>query len=143
MGKCDLCDLKENNPTFIHSFPYWTLLANYMQPTLGSVLLVLNRHSEDLSDLCSLEEKSYFDAVKSIERSLRESFNPDMINHLMLANVVRHTHYHIVPRYEKSRDFKGHNFVDETYGHMPKLTQERKSPEIIEVVKGEILANLF
>lgn len=144
MEDCVLCEVGVINPTFIYNFDYWTLLANYMQPTLGSVLLVLNRHSErGLFGLTHDEEYNYWSSVRKIESSLRKSFNPDMINHLMLANVVKHTHYHIVPRYSSERNFANNVFVDGTYGHTPKLTQERKPQDIIDAVKKKVLEDLI
>ena len=61
MKKCDRCGLYDEYPTFIKQFMHWTLLINYMQPTLGSTLVVLNRHVSDLSDIKLYEAKDYWD----------------------------------------------------------------------------------
>lgn len=142
MDKCILCGLDEKNPTFAKSFDYWTLLVNYMQPTLGSTLLVLNRHISNLRDLREEEVVEHLKVIKKLDTSLTSAFNPDMINELMLANVVRHVHYNIVPRYELTRDFGGVVWKDEYYGYSPVLSSELKSQNLLDEIKVKILENL-
>lgn len=60
----------------------------------------------------------------------------------MLANVVRHVHYHVVPRYSRDVEFAGEIFTDENFGHMPVLTTERKEQKLLDAVKCKILENL-
>lgn len=142
MEECILCEVDELNPTFIRGFEYWTLLINYMQPTLGSTLVVLNRHSTELSDLKSREATDLWKVNSHLERALKLSFNPSRINHLMLANAVEHVHYHVVPRYEDKINFGGVDWIDGNYGHTPVLTTTRKEVDILEAVKKRILENL-
>ena len=142
MKKCDRCGLYDEYPTFIKQFMHWTLLINYMQPTLGSALVVLNRHVSDLSDIKLYEAKDYWDITNLLEKSLKLSFNPQRINHLMLANAVKHVHYHVVPRYSEPREFEGMTFTDEKFGHMPILTKSRLDEKILGSIKAKILENL-
>ncbi len=143
MNKCPLCNIdRETNKTFVERYSRWTILINYKQPTLGSNLIVLNRHVQQLSDLTQEEAIEYLDIIKNLERALKESFNPDTINHLMLANVVRHVHYHIVPRYEEERRFAGQTWEDKNYGCFPKLdTLEKDERTLIKIIQ-EILIHL-
>jgi diadenosine tetraphosphate (Ap4A) HIT family hydrolase len=142
MDNCQLCGPYIGNSTFIKGFDYWTLLVNYMQPTLGSTLVVLNRHVTSLSDLKANEAIDYWKIASDLERALQLSFQPQRINHLMLANAVRHVHYHVVPRYQEPVEFMGMNFVDEKFGHTPILTTTRKEQSILDGVKTQILQNL-
>ncbi len=138
MSSCVLCELNEENPTFIKDFEFWTLLVNYMQPTLGSNLIVLNRHVSNLSDLTEKESLEHLKIVKELEEVLRNSFNPEKIDYLMLANVVEHIHYHVVPRYRKPKFFQGYKWEDKNYGHIPKLSSDKKSQQILDNIIFEI-----
>ena len=142
MEDCILCGIDESNPTLIRGFDYWTLLINYMQPTLGSTLLVLNRHVTELSGLGIEEAIDRWEITNNLERALKISFNPSRINHLMLANEVNHVHYHVIPRYDREIDFERVRWTDENYGHTPILTTTRKEKDILEAVKKRILDNL-
>ncbi len=142
MEDCILCELDEENPTFIKDFDYWTLLINYAQPTLGSTLLVLNRHVESLSEVSEEEARDYWKNVGLLEEALRKSFNPQRINYLMLANVVTHAHYHVVPRYEEKINFAGKSWFDENYGHFPILRSNEKDQETLDRIRFKILENI-
>lgn len=135
MAECDLCDINpEGNNTFIDKSKYWTLLVNYMQPTLGSTLIVLNRHVENMAELSEPEYIDHLHQVKRLDTALRSSFNPDKINYMMLANVVTHVHFHTIPRYASSRDFAGETWNDENYGHSPKLTSGKKDQKTLDSI---------
>lgn len=69
MENCILCDLndRDRNPTHVKNFGYWTLLVNYMQPTLGSSLVVLNRHIENFSDINFNEVVEYWRITRNLE----------------------------------------------------------------------------
>ena len=143
MEECALCDIdSDTNPTFIKEYEYWTVLTSYSPTTLGSSLIVLNRHAQQLSELTEKEITDYLTIVKDLEHALKESFNPDMINYLMLANVVRHVHYHVVPRYEKDIEFAGIIWKDERYGHSPILSHERKDDNTLQQIIEKLSENL-
>jgi len=143
MTECALCeDLNERSPTFATRFMHWTLLVNYMQPTLGSSLVVLNRHVSRLSDVRLYEMVDYWNITQFLEEALTKSFNPERINHLMLANAVNHVHYHVVPRYRQTQIFAGQSFRDENYGSTPIMIKERLDERTIGKVKVRILGNL-
>ncbi|NQU99010.1 HIT family protein [Candidatus Woesearchaeota archaeon] len=142
LDDCSYCDIPTSGKPLIKNYENWTLLLNFKQPTLGSVVLSLNRHIENLSDLEKQEQEEYFVAVNELEYALRESFQPDMINHMMLANKVRHLHYHNVPRYETPREFAGQTWVDETYGKMPVLAKDVKNDALLETIANEIIYSI-
>lgn len=76
--------------------------------------------------------------IKELEEVLRNSFNPEKINYLMLANVAEHVHYHVMPRYQEKRFFKGYNWTDKNYGHTPKLSSDKKSQKVLNYIISEI-----
>ena len=143
MTECALCeDLNERSPTFATRFMHWTLLVNYMQPTLGSSLVVLNRHVSRLSDVRLYEMVDYWNITQFLEEALTKSFNPERINHLMLANAVNHVHYHVVPQYQEPRWFGGMTFTNKKFGHIPILTKSRLDSKILDTIGEKILENL-
>jgi len=143
MKDCLLCNISQNNPTYIAKSEYWTLLLNYMQPTLGSTLLVLNRHIEKMSDLSEQEHLDALSQMKNLEGVLKNTFNPDMINYLMLANVVKHIHYHIIPRYSLPIIYQGKKFEDECFGHTPKISSDIKDANILESIRTVLNCELL
>ena len=140
MDKCKLCFYDES--TFIKKFNHWTLLINCMQPTLGSTLVVLNRHIPDLSDIKICEATDYWNITNELEKSLKASFNPERINHLMLADAIQHVHYHVVPQYQEPRWFGGMTFTNKKFGHIPILTKSRLDSKILDTIGEKILENL-
>ena len=135
---CILDNLDENNPTYIREYEFWTVLANFKQPTLGANLIVLNRHTPKLSAMTEDENYEYLHVVTAVENALDQAFQPNMVNHLMLANTVNHVHYHVVPRYQQEKVFAGNRWIDENYGTIPKLKVSEKPQEIITAVIEEL-----
>jgi diadenosine tetraphosphate (Ap4A) HIT family hydrolase len=135
---CILCDINpaENN-TFIRQYQFFTVLANFKQPTLGASLIVLNRHVSRLSEFIAAEKKEYWTVVDAVEYALDSAFEPDGVNYLMMANTVPHIHWHVVPRYKDPRQLAGARWVDENYGTRAKLKTKQKSLEIISAVVQE------
>ncbi|MBU1129566.1 MAG: HIT domain-containing protein [Nanoarchaeota archaeon] len=132
MDNCILCNLDPNkNPTFIKEFEHWALLINYMQPTLGSSLIVLKRHVSDFSDLTEKEHLEYFNIAKQFEKVTKDSFGSNKFNYFMLANVVEHVHYHVVPRYREKVFFDGLSWKDNNYGKSLTLSSNEKSHKIL------------
>jgi diadenosine tetraphosphate (Ap4A) HIT family hydrolase len=141
--ECILCDIDPaTNKTFIKSYEYYTVLANFKQPTLGAVLIVLDRHIPKLSDWNIDERAEYPIVVDDVENALEQAFQPDRINHEMLANKVNHVHWHVVPRYQHERVFANNTWSDENYGVRAKLNMPEKGQIIIEQVVAELQKHL-
>lgn len=136
MKRCELCNLDpETNPTVIERFDHWTVLISYKQPTLGSSLVVLNRHEEGgVSFLRDEEALGYVEASRRLESALRRSFQPDAINHLMLALKVPHLHYHVVPRYKTEREAAGRVW-EPNYEGMPVLGTPIQDKKTLDEIK--------
>ena len=74
---------------------------------------LLNR----VTDTCIPEEE----AMRRIERALRDFTGYAKINYLMLMMVDPHVHAHVIPRYEGSRQFEGVDFPDAGWPKLPDL----------------------
>ncbi len=118
---CDNINPEVRDRTFIKRFEYWTVLASFKQPTLGSSLIVLNRHAENISDLTPEEDLNYTQVLHRVDDATKKAFDHDMANDLLLCNTVRHIHHHFIPRYADKREFAGKTWIDKDYGTMTKL----------------------
>lgn len=144
MKECPLCNINpETNKTFIYKSNYWTILINYMQPTLGSMLLVSNRHIEKIPDLNVEESLNMIKQVKMLESTLTKTFKPDKVNYLMLANTIDHIHYHMVPRYEKPKKFAKKTWIDKNYGHTPTLSSDIKDEKTLNLIIKKLNTSLI
>ncbi len=139
---CILCGISDTNPTLIKKFPGWSLLIDFRQNTLGSCLLVPDEHHESLSGLfegiSEVDVIEYADIVIAYEKALKAAFNPNLYNHLMMANVVKHIHWHIRPRYSERRVFAGRTWTDEKFGGRTGSSGKELDQEILDPIIREI-----
>jgi diadenosine tetraphosphate (Ap4A) HIT family hydrolase len=81
--------------------------------------VVLKRHAEDLFEITDQEKDELFKVMRSLKSSLKNSFNPDLMNYSSLGNELKHLHIHVIPRYERPVEFAGVTFTDERWGQNP------------------------
>ena len=139
---CLFCDDVESDATLIKEYELWTVYANYTQLTIGSVVIVLNRHEEQVSGVTIEEDIERHNITKDLETAIRSVWKHDYANNFMLANKVRHIHYHFVPRYSDKREFAGRTWVDENFGSMPNIKESRKSQKVLDSIIEELQKNL-
>ncbi|HVH72966.1 MAG TPA: HIT family protein [Candidatus Dormibacteraeota bacterium] len=96
----------------IFTSEHWTVLVRKSQVTIGSVVLAANRHFTSGSELTPEEAADFPRVVGRLERMLNRAFQFDKINYLCLMMVDRHYHFHVLPRYERAREFAGLQWVD-------------------------------
>jgi len=66
----------------------------------GVCLVIFNsRHVETIDDLQTDEYQKYCEDLYVASICVKEVFAPDHMNYALLGNVVRHLHWHIIPRY--------------------------------------------
>ena len=99
----------------------WTVLVRKAQVTLGTLVLAANRNFISGAEL-EAEELMEFPAVGGrLERALAEAFRFDKINYLCLMMRDRHYHFHVIPRYDEARRFKGDEWADSAWPGPPSL----------------------
>lgn len=106
----------------------WTLALNVNQSLLGKVMIVANRHVEDVAALDSDEWTSLHAEVQRVERALARVFEPDLYNLAFLMNMDKHVHMHVVPRYRSAREWHGESCTDPHFGSLFG-TEQRRPPE--------------
>ena len=89
----------------IYESKYWVWSLRPVQATLGSGVLSLKRECPVFSELNQEEFCDLKNIIKVIEKTLKITFNYDVMNYLMLMMVDNQVHYHVIPRYERTIDF--------------------------------------
>jgi diadenosine tetraphosphate (Ap4A) HIT family hydrolase/8-oxo-dGTP pyrophosphatase MutT (NUDIX family) len=101
---CSLCDRIRNarqdstylgrlNETHVFQSPFarrWP----------GALMLVYERHREEVSDIVSNGIPPVHSALLVAEKAIREVVNPVRMNVVKFGNVCPHLHWHLIPRFE-------------------------------------------
>jgi len=106
----------------LFSTDYWSVLVRKTQVTIGSLVLAANRTFISASELTPREMREFPEVVGRLEHILSTAFSFDKINYLCLMMVDLHYHFHVIPRYEKPREFRGKEWVDASWPKPPKLS---------------------
>jgi diadenosine tetraphosphate (Ap4A) HIT family hydrolase len=128
--------------TLIAEFDHWVVLLRPDQPALGSLILAAKSDATAFSDCDPAAHAELSHATKAIEGALKAAVNFERINYLMLMMVDPHVHFHVIPRYQGSREAAGINFTDHGWPKVPDLGQAVKlDAELREIIKGQIKAH--
>lgn len=114
--------------TLIAEGEHWALLVRPAQVTLGSLVLCSRSDARaygDLPDAAYLEQRRM---VAVAEALLSRFVAYERINYLMLMMVDPHVHFHVLPRYEGTREFGGLIFPDSGWPGPPDLARAQPAP---------------
>jgi diadenosine tetraphosphate (Ap4A) HIT family hydrolase len=107
--------------TLVAEYNHWIVLLRPEQPTLGSLVLAAKSEAEAFGDLPTEAMAELATVVPAIEGELRAAVNYTKINYLMLMMVDRHVHFHVIPRYEGTREAAGVTVPDKGWPKTPAL----------------------
>jgi len=107
--------------TLIAEFDHWLVLLRPAQPTLGSLVLAAKSDSTAFGDLPAAAHAELASVTKAMERALGSAVDYAKINYLMLMMVDPHVHFHVLPRYEGTRDAAGLMIADAGWPGQPDL----------------------
>jgi diadenosine tetraphosphate (Ap4A) HIT family hydrolase len=107
--------------TLVAEYRHWIVLLRPEQPTLGSLVLAAKSEAEAFGDLPPETMAELATVIPSIETTLRAAVDYAKINYLMLMMVDRHVHFHVVPRYEGTREAAGISVEDKGWPKAPAL----------------------
>ena len=102
----------------IKSYKHWDVYLHENQCYLGRVFVQL-KASEGVEDFLAIDgqvREEFFQIGNAIKNALKSLFHPDKMNYAALSNVSQAIHVHIVPRYQKAREFAGRVFHDTRWG---------------------------
>jgi diadenosine tetraphosphate (Ap4A) HIT family hydrolase len=98
--------LKFGDPeTRLAEYGHWRVLLRSAQPTLGALILGSKSEARSFSALVPEAYEELGRATKEIESVLSDFVNYERINYLMLMMVDPHVHFHVIPRYQGTRNF--------------------------------------
>ncbi len=86
----------------IDGFPLY-LFRN--QTYRGRAVLAYSKHTEMVADMDAAECAAFFAAAHNAVKALNTVFTPVQINLGMFGDIVRHSHLHLVPKYEGTPQF--------------------------------------
>ena len=124
----------------IMEYKHWYWLLRPEQITLGSGIIITKDFCPSLTEL----EKNKFDELfciyNDVEKKLKEKFNFDKINYLMLMMKDPTLHYHVIPRYSSESIFMDNCFIDKGYPGIPEFKNCNKySHDDFTAIKKHII----
>ncbi len=109
--------------TLVAETRHWLVLVRPKQPTWGSLALVCKEPVQAFADLSPEAFADLKVATTGIEAMLSRVVGYERINYLMLMMVDRDVHFHILPRYDGTREDAGLTFPDAGWPGPPALGQ--------------------
>lgn len=86
----------------IKEFKYWIVCVRQKQTTIGDVVILLKRQTENVSGMTQEESAEFSEVVKWYEQVCREKFGAIKFNYIIMMMKDPFVHYHAFPRYDKT-----------------------------------------
>jgi diadenosine tetraphosphate (Ap4A) HIT family hydrolase len=123
----------------IQGYEYWSVLLRNPQLTLGSLILAAHGPATAWAGLDPRSFTELHRVVTDLEAALKEAFQYERLNYLMLMMVDPHVHFHVIPRYSAPRDFAGRAFLDAGWPGPPDLGRRNQTgPDEDEQIKTRL-----
>src|SRR3989344_46944 len=107
MACCSIWEKFDVEHNLIKVYQHWILLVRKNNYKLGSCVAITKKHHATFSEISQEEMAEYAVVMKEVEAAIKKAFAHDGIHHLALMMKDKHTHFHIVPRYKKPKEFAG------------------------------------
>jgi diadenosine tetraphosphate (Ap4A) HIT family hydrolase len=107
--------------TLVREFEHWVVLVRPAQVTLGSLVLAAKGDATAYHELSREAFAEQHDVISGIEAALGEFCDYERINYLMLMMVDPNVHFHVIPRYSRSREWSGIEIPDVGWPGPPEL----------------------
>jgi diadenosine tetraphosphate (Ap4A) HIT family hydrolase len=118
---------------------HWTLSVRPLQPTIGSLILSVNRELAELSELSQSESEALGVALRQAAASLKVVFKPDKINVFCLMLIDPLVHFHIIPRYSRVVEFAGRRWADKDWPGQIDITANQADHAAVKMVQKELM----
>lgn len=125
--------------TLIADYEFWSVQARPQQVTLGALILLAHGPAQSFARLAPGAHAELARVSADIENALTR-FDYRKMNYLMLMMVDPHVHFHILPRYDGTRDFEGLSFDDPGWPGPPDLGGGRKDGAAAQAVRTALRA---
>ena len=97
------------------------VLLRPQQATLGALVLACKEPVLSFGELSAEAFAEMRQVTAELEACLETCFSYQKINYMMLMMVDPDVHFHVLPRYELTREFGGVSFADPGWPALPKL----------------------
>jgi len=105
------------NELCIKEFKYWIVCVRAKQVTLGDVIILLKRETENVSGMLPEEGAEFPEVIKWYENLCREKFGAVKFNYIIMMMKDPFVHYHAFPRYDKNINMFGKEWEDKDTGN--------------------------
>lgn len=129
--------------SIVRDYAHWSVLLRPKQVTLGSLVLIAKEAATAWPMLSAAAFEELKTITADIEQVLRQSFDHDKINYLMLMMVNPEVHFHVIPRYGAARTFAGVEFADPGWPGPPCLDVATETGEIVNNSLSDQLIRLW
>lgn len=85
----------------IKEFKYWIVCIRKKQTTLGDVVILLKRETQNVSGMLAEEGAEFTEVIKWYEKLCKEKFGAIKFNYIIMMMHDPFVHYHAFPRYDK------------------------------------------
>jgi diadenosine tetraphosphate (Ap4A) HIT family hydrolase len=128
--------------TRIAETEHWGVMLRPEQPTLGALVLGCKLPVKSLGAVGEAGMADLARATAGVEAMLRASIAYDKINYLMLMMVDPDVHFHVLPRYDGTREAAGITLPDPGWPGPPRLADARKlTQEEISALRRHLAAH--
>lgn len=126
----------------IKEFEHWVVSLRPKQVTIGSLVLSLKRECPSFAQLNTEESTELKIVFSYVEEVLKKKLGANKINYLALMMIDNQVHYHIIPRYDHSVNFKGQKYQDKNWPVAPdiSMTLDMDNEDLL-LIKNELLKN--
>jgi diadenosine tetraphosphate (Ap4A) HIT family hydrolase len=107
--------------SLIKEYGHWVVLLRPQQATLGALILACKEPVLSFGELSAEAFAEMRVATAELEACLKKCFSYQKINYLMLMMVDPDVHFHVLPRYDLTREFASVSFADPGWPALPKL----------------------
>src|SRR4051812_10989435 len=90
----------------ICELPFSTVYLFRNQIFPGRCAVAFKGHKRELHELTKTEREGYMADVARVSRALEEVYHPDKINYAVFGDEVSHLHFHVVPKFRTSPQWK-------------------------------------
>lgn len=112
--------------TLVRDYDHWVVLLRPAQVTLGSLIVAAKSDAEDFGALSPDHFSELKTVTADVSSALGSLVSHDKLNWLMLMMVDPHVHFHLIPRYEGTREWMGQVFEDKAWPGPPALGEAVK-----------------
>lgn len=128
-----------NKPELVlKEFNHWIIILRENVVTLGSCIIILKSGKKNLKDVSSEEMAEFSEVCKWFEEKTSQIYGAEKWNYLALMMKDEFVHFHAIPRYSKSLNIYGCDWVDQDWPKGTKLNKIDISKDVFEKILNDL-----